>query len=69
MILAEKQMIRTPIEEMLLREMIDEDSEFICNNDECSDALDDYLDAEPGMFDNKEDFEIDNEDEEIDLFN
>lgn len=58
MILAEKQTIRTPIEDMLLREMSDDDTKFIVSDDEYSDAVDDLIDTEPGLFDNEDDIDI-----------
>lgn len=67
MILAEKQTIRTPIEDMLLREMVDDDSKMVTQQDECSEAVDDFLDTEPGLFDNEDDL-FDDELDDEDLF-
>ena len=73
MILAEKQIVRTPVEDILLREMVDEDKKFVSDQDECTEAVDEFLDTDPGLFDNEDDLfdlddDIDDDIDDVDLF-
>ena len=60
-------MIRTPVEDLFLREMSDDSDRLVCEQDECSGAIDEYLDQDPGLFDNTEDL-IDYDEYEDDIF-
>lgn len=60
MITAEKNIIRTPVEELLLREMVMEDADFLIDN---KDSEDDDM-----IVDNTSNGLFDNESEDDDLF-
>lgn len=51
MILPEKELIRTPVEEVFLNDMIADDTEFITMESKAADFLDDDYESDQGLFD------------------